>query len=304
MYTMYTIAYRRASSDQVAYPLKDIDASKFPFPYLWMLWSSRWTYDNGFISFHVGYLCNLMSQAIIDPALNYRPEDTIQSVEYFVTSFGMIGDIELRVFFEAQRHPNWLTPIIDDPARVLFLAALTLKLCQQSNVSMMRIFSLLIQTEYGGDPDKVRLLFTLPLLRSLVLKTALPGDNTTAVHAPETGLTNELSPELDEFIHVCCERLEDRGNSIQDEEANCIIVSVLSLLPALSQSHLAAKQIIRRYPGNTDLWRSAFKYCDEHSESTYMPFDDIHFGTCSGLSHPSKASSNDSSSKQTVKRAR
>jgi hypothetical protein len=263
---MYTIAYGKAPSDQDAYPLTQDNASKFPFPYLWMLWSNRWIYDHGFISFHAGRLCNLMSQAIIDPTSNYRPEDAIKSVEHFVASFGMIGDVELHVFFEAQCHPEWLTPIVDDPARVLFLAVLTLKLCQQSNVSMLRIFSLLIGTEYGGDPDKVRLLFTLPLLRSLLLKTTLPGDNNT-VRAPETDLTNELSPELDAFISVCCDRLRKyRGGSIQDEEANCIIVSVLSLLPALSQSHLVANKIIRRSPGDTDLWRSAFKYCDEHGE--------------------------------------
>jgi hypothetical protein len=266
MHTMYAITYRKTSSDRDAYPLNQGNASKFPFPYLWVLWSNRWMYDSGQIAFHAGYLCNLMSQAIIDPTSNYRPEHAIQSVEHFVASFGRIRDVELRVFFEAQCHPNWLTPIVDDPARVLFLAVLTLKLCQQSNVSMLRIFSLLIGTEYGGDPDQVRLLFTLPLLRSLLLKTALPGDNNNTVRTPETDLTSELSPELDAFISVCCDRLEYLGDSPQDEEANCIIVSVLSLLPALSQSHLVANQIIRRSPGYTDLWHSAFKYCDEHGE--------------------------------------
>jgi hypothetical protein len=250
MFTLYTFACHKASSDRDAYPLKD--ASKFPLHYLWLLWSIRWIDEQGNIPWEFNSLYNLMSQAITDPTSNYRPEDAILSVERFLASSSVIRETELRVFFDglARCDPS----IIDDPAGLLFLASLTLKLCQQSNVSTLKILTLFIQVRYYFD-DQVRLLRILPLLRSLPLKTAPLEDNTAAV-------------ELDAFIEAVCSRFYD----YVAEEANHGIVSVLSLLTPLGQSHLAANQIVRRIPKRNHIWRGAFKYFDEHCESAYLRF--------------------------------
>ena len=201
MHALYTFAYGKTSSDRDAYPLKD--ASKFPFPYLWLLWSTRWIYEDGNITPWVGDLCNLMSRAITDPTSNYRPEDAILSVEHFVASSGVIGEAELRVFFQGMTYCE--NPIIDGSARLLFFASLTLKLCQRSNLSMPRIFSLLMHAQKlaGSFRGQGRLLYIFPLLRSLSLKTAPLGDN-TAVNGLETNFNNHLSPQLESFIDDFC----------------------------------------------------------------------------------------------------
>ena len=128
---------------------------------------------------------------------------------------------------------------------------------------MPQISGILIQ----GFKGRMRLLCIFPLLQSLSLKTVLLKDN-TPVHTLEVDPNNELSSELNLFIDAFSSEIKYYRDSL-DEDASYRVVSILSLLPALSQSHLAANQIIRRSPGNTDLWRSAFKYCDEHGESAY-----------------------------------
>jgi hypothetical protein len=264
MHALYTFACRKASSDRDAYPLKD--ASKFPSHYLWLLWSTRWIDKDGNILGLFFLLCNLMSRAITDPISNCRPEDAILSVEHFVASSGVIGEAELRVFFGGLTYCERYSSFMDDPPRLLFFTSLTLKLCQRSNVSMRKIFSLLMdsQTQYGSFYGKGRLLCIFPLLRSLSLKTAPLGDD-TAVHALETNPKNELLPELGSFIDGFCSELP--YNPWLYEDTNYGVVSVLSLLPALGDSHLVANQIIRRLRGDKDRWRGFFKYYDEHGKS-------------------------------------
>jgi hypothetical protein len=291
MHALYTLAYRRPSSDRYAYPLKD--ASEFPFYCLWLLWSTRWIYSDGQISSYVSNLCNLMSQAITDPTSNYRPEDAILSVEQFLASSGVIGEAELRVFFKGLAYCD--PSIIDDPARLLFLASLTLKLCQQSNVSTLKIFTLFIQAV--SFSDRVRLLHILPLLRSLPSKPA-PFEDNTAVGELKANLIKEIAPDLDAFIEAFCSILISSDDYIfgiaRDEKHNYGIVSILSLLKTLDQPHLAANRIICRLAEKNHLWRGAFEpeYFDEHGEFAYLRslLDNIHFGTCSGQSHPSTAS--------------
>jgi hypothetical protein len=267
MHALYTFACHKASSDRDAYPLKD--ASKFPSHYLWLLWSTRWTSNVDWMGIRYGLapLCDLMSRAITDPTSNYRPEDAILSVEHFVASSGVIGEAELRVFFGGLTYYEWqYSSLMDDPARLLFFASLTLKLCQRSNVSMPKIFSLLMgaKERYGSFYYNRGLLCILPLVCSLSLKMAPLGDN-TAVHALGTSLNDELSPELDSFIDAFCSVLP--YGLLRNEDANHGVFMVLSLLPALSESHLVANQIIRRLRGHTDGWRGFFEYCDEHGES-------------------------------------
>jgi hypothetical protein len=104
---------------------------------------------------------------------------------------------------------------------------------------MLKIFSLLMdaQNRYGSFHGQGRLLYIFPLLRSLSLKTASLGDN-TALHAPETALTDELSPEVDTFIDEFCSALGYADSS--EEDASYGIISALSLLPALGEPHLLA----------------------------------------------------------------
>jgi hypothetical protein len=206
-----------------------------------------------------------MSRAITDPTSNYRPEDALLSVEGFIASYGMIGEAELCVFFKGLSGCEYRDPsIIDDPARLLFLASLTLKLCQRSNVSIPKIFSLFIQAGGSGFRDKVRLLRILPLLRSLSSKTVPPGYN-TAVRTLHTDLTNELSPDLDAFIEAFGSALDAWRNVLNED--NYRIVSILSLLTTLGHSHLVADRIVRRSgASNVRLLRSAFQYYDEHGE--------------------------------------
>jgi hypothetical protein len=288
MHALYTFACRKASSDQ--------DASKFPSHYLWLLWSTRWTSSDG-IWLGLGPLCDFMSRAITDPTSNYRPEDAILSVEHFVASSGVIGEAELRVFFGGLTYYEaGYSSFMDDPARLLFFASLTLKLCQRSNVSMPKIFSLLMdaQKRYGSFYGKGCLLCIYPLLHNLSLKTAPPVDN-TAVHVLEMNLNNEISPELDLFIQVFCSQL-DLWEDFLDEDVSYGFVSVLSLLPALGESHLVAKKIIHQLQIDKEAWRRAFQYCDDHGESAYLcPLMNVHFRGCSEQSHPSKASSIDCS---------
>jgi hypothetical protein len=252
MHAMCTFACCKASSDCLMGP------SKFPFPYLGLLWSARWIDKNGEIPYFFNRLCNLMFQAITDPTSHYRPEHAILSVEQFVASSGVIGEGELRVFFEGLAYCR--SSIADDPASLLFWASLTLKLCQQSYVSMPKIFSLLIQARLGLA-DEVHLLVILSLLRSLSSKTPLLGDN-TAVHA-ETDFTDELSPELDTFNETFC--YYDRY--YYGDIANYGLVSILSLLPALNHPHQVVNQIVRLSPQAIHRWRSAFRYCDQHGQS-------------------------------------
>jgi hypothetical protein len=293
MHALYTFAYHRASS---AYSLKD--ASNFPFHYLWLLWSTRWFYGDGYISPCVNSLCNLMSRAITDPTSNYRPEDVILSVKLFLASSRVIGEAELRVFFHGMAHCN--PSIIDDPAGLLFLASLTLKLCQQSNVSTLKIFTLSIQAGYFSTG---RLLHILPLLRSLFVKRAPFGDHTAVGELVNMvdNLTQEISPEMDAFIEAVCSEFSTYEDDWEADYAE--VVSLLSLLTTLGQSHLAANQITYRLPDKIHLWLGAFKYFDEHRESAYLHSlpHNVHFGTCSGQSYPSTASPFDSSTKQTVK---
>jgi hypothetical protein len=294
VHALYVFTCSKAPSDRDAYPPKD--ASKFPSHYLWLLWSTRWTSSDYRGIWHgIAPLCDLMSRAITDPTSNYRPEDAILSVEHFVASSGVIGEAELRVFFGGLTYyERPYSSFMDDPARLLFFTSLTLKLCQRSNVSMQKIFSLLMdaQKHYGSFSGKGRLLCLFPLLRSLALKTAPLGDN-TAMHALETDLTDELLPEVHTFIDNFC---SDLGYRTSDENANYGIVSTLSLLPILGEPHLLAKQIVRRSRENIETWRRAFKYYDEHGASASLcSWINVHFRTCSGQSHPSKAGSVDSS---------
>jgi hypothetical protein len=281
MHALYTFACRKASGDRDAYPLKDV--SNFPFHYLWLLWSSRWPSSFMEISRGLGPLCDLMSRAITDPTSNYRPEDAILSVEHFVASSGVIGEAELRVFFGGLTHLEYEhSSIIDDPARLLLFASLTLKLCQRSNVSMPKIVSLLMdaQQRYGSFSGKGRLLCIFPLLHSLYLKTASLGDD-TAVHVLETSLNYKLSPELDLFVQAFCSELDYWEDSF-DGDASYGVVSLLSLLPALGQSHLVAKKIIHQLQKDKGAWRRAFQYCDDHGElASLCPMMNVHFRTCS-----------------------
>jgi hypothetical protein len=264
MCTLYAFACR--SSDRDAYPLKD--ASKFPSHYLWLLWSTRWIDGDGHILGVFFSLYNLISRAITDPTSNYRPEDAILSVEHFVASSGVIGEAELRVFLGGLTYYELqYSSFMDDPARLIFFASLTLKLCQRSNVSMPKIFSLLMdaQKRYGSFRGKGCLLCIFPLLCSLSLNTAPLGDD-NAVHVLETSLNNELSPELDLFVNAFCSHLYTSRYDL-DGDVSYSVVSVLSLLPALRESHLVASQIICRLRGDKDRWRGFFEYCDEHGES-------------------------------------
>jgi hypothetical protein len=299
MHALYSFACRKGSSFWHAYLLWY--GSKFPSHYLWLLWSTQWPLDPEAIRYGLGPLCDLMSRAITDPTSNYRPEDAILSVEHFVASSGVIGEAELRVFFGGlARCERRDSSIIDDPARLLFFASLTLKLCLRSNVSMPKIFSLLMdaQKRCGSFYGKGCLLCIYPLLHNLSMKTAPLGDN-TAVHAPETALTDELSPEVDTFIDGFCSLLVYYSS---DDDASYGIVSTLSLLPALGESHLLAKQIVRQSRENIDVWRRAFKYCDEHGVlASLCSWIDVHSRTCSGQYYLSEASSIDSSIRQTVK---
>jgi hypothetical protein len=269
VHALYVFTCSKTPSDQDAYPLKD--ASKFPSHYLWLLWSTRWTSSDDQGIWHgIAPLCDLMSRAITDPTSNYRSEDAILSVEHFVASSGVIGEAELQVFFGGLTYyERWYSSFMDDPARLLFFASLTLKLCQRSNVSMPKIFSLLMdaQERYGSFRGKGRLLCIFPLLHSLSLKTAPLGDNTIA-HASETALGDEVSPEVDTFIDDFCSVLGYISSSYEDASQG--ILSTLSVLPVLGEPHLLVKQIIRRSEaqGRNDVLRRAFKYCDKHGEST------------------------------------
>jgi hypothetical protein len=308
MHALYVFTCSETPSDWDVYPPRD--ASKFPSHYLLVLWSTQWNSsyrerDSDIpLQVGVGPLCALMSRwAITDPTSNYRPEDVILSIEHFVASSGVIGEAELRVFFGGLILLEYShSSIIDDPARLLFYASLTLKLCQQSNVSMKKIFSLLMdaQKRYGSFRDKGHLLCILPLLRSLALKMALRGDN-TATRVAETVLTDEVSPEADTFIDDFCSQL---GSDYSSDPEHVIhgIVAALSLLPALGDPHLLAKQIVRRSQENNGVWREAFEYCDEYGESASLcPLMNAHSRTCSRQSHSSKASPIDSSTEQTIK---
>jgi hypothetical protein len=235
IHAMYTFACRKASSDRDTYPQ---DASKMPIPYLWLLWSSRWIPREANISYYIIHVCNVMSRAITDPTSKYRLEDAILSVERFVASSGVIGEAELRVFFWALRACEHCdTSTSDGTARLLFFSSLTLKLCQQSNVSTAKIFAFLVRAGFRFR-DEVRLLFILPLLRDLALKTVLLEDN-TVVHVGNTNLPGEVSPELDEFVEAFCFTLAGGRDSLNDNPEsteNYGLVSVLSLLPTLNQS--------------------------------------------------------------------
>jgi hypothetical protein len=262
VHALYVFACSKTPSDRDTYPLKD--ASKFPSHYLWLLWSTRWTSSDDQGIWHgIAPLCDLMSWAITDPTSNYRPEDAILSVEHFVASSGVIGEAELRVFLEGLTYYyEWgYSSFMDDPARLLFFASLTLKLCQRSNVSMPKIFSFLKETHdrYVSFYGTGGLLCIFPLVCSLSLKMAPLADN-TAVHALGTSLNDELSPELELFIDTFC---SERPWRYQD--TNYGITSILSLLPALHESHRVANRIIRRL--DKDRWRGFFEYFDEHGES-------------------------------------
>jgi hypothetical protein len=159
---------------------------------------------------------------------------------------------------------------MDDPARLLFFTSLTLKLCQRSNLSMPKIYSLFMDTQkrYGTFHGKERLLSIFPLLHSLSLKTAPLGDSIT-VHALETNHNNDLSPELDLFIQAFCRQLNYRGYSLV-EDVHYGVVSILSLLPALGESHLVAKKTIHQLQGDKEAWHRSFEYCDEHGKSACL----------------------------------
>jgi hypothetical protein len=270
VHALYVFTCSKTQSDRDAYPPKDV--SKFPSHYLWLLWSTRWTSsDYRGILHGIAPLCDLMSRAITDPTSNYRPEDAILSVEHFVASSGVIEEAELRVFFGGLTCLEYdYSSIMDDPARLLFFASLTLKLCQESNVSMPKIYSLLMdaQKHHGSFRGKGRLLCIYPLLHSLSLKTAPLRDN-TAVHVLETHLNNELSPELDLFIDNFCSELVTWRYEL-DSDASYGVVSVLSLLPALGESHLVAKKTIHQLQGDKEAWHRSFEYCDEHGKSACL----------------------------------
>jgi hypothetical protein len=268
MHALYTFAYRKASNDWDAYPLNDV--SRFPIHYLWLLWATRWIPEYGAIPGSFNSLYNLMSQAITDPNSNYQPKDGILSVEHFLASSGVIGEAELRVAFDGLAHCD--DSIINDPARLLFLASLTLKLCQQSNISVPKMFSLLLRARHSVD-DVVRFLCIFPLLCNLFSLKASPRKDNGAVHATEIiGTTDEISPELEVFIEVVCSQLEHckRRLDFDAEESNFRIVSVLSLFPALSEPSITASEIIRRSPEDVSLWRGAFEYWDQHGKIAYL----------------------------------
>ena len=88
-----------------------------------------------------------------------------------------------------------------------------------------------------GNP--IALLRMDPSLNWVVL-----GPKPAAVLALETNLNNELSPELESFIVDFCSQLDDWKYSL-DGDACYGVVSVLSLLPDLCESHLVATEIIR-----------------------------------------------------------
>jgi hypothetical protein len=283
VHALYVFTCSKTPSDRDAYPPKDV--SKFPSHYLWLLWSTRWTSDNENLGilFGIGPLCDLMSRAITDPTSNYRPEDAILSVEHFVASSGVIGEAELHVFLGGLTYYEWeYSLFMDDPARLLFFASLTLKLCQRSNVSMPKIYSLLMdaQKRYGTFREKGCLLCIYPLLHSLSFKTTPLGDD-TAVHGLETNRNNEPSPELDVFIQAFCSNV-DLWRDYLDGDASYGVVSVLSLLPALGKSHLVAKKIIHQLQKDKGAWRRAFQYCDEHRElASLCSLMNVHFRNCS-----------------------
>jgi hypothetical protein len=298
MPALYALMGSKAPNDKDVHLLKD--TSKFPFPYLSLLWSTLWKSPEGYIQLGYMELCSWTWQAVMDPTSRCRPEDAILAVQQFAASRA-ITEAELRVFLQDVWDLD--SSMDDDTTRLLFFAALTLKLCQKSDVSMPRIFSLFMQARNVSN-DKAGIFCILPLLRSLPSKTSLLGDNSNP--------TNELSPELDAFSEAFWSTIKAASYSylngnlatvVLDGESNYAAVSLLSLLTAVSQPHLVAKQIIRRSGRYIHLWRSAIRYCDEHGESARLcRLDDgIHSRTCSGQSHPPNTSSFDSSVKQAVK---
>ena len=54
MCVLYAFAYCKASNDRDAYPLQD--ASKFPFPYLGLLWSTRWINEDGVMPYKTAHM--------------------------------------------------------------------------------------------------------------------------------------------------------------------------------------------------------------------------------------------------------
>jgi hypothetical protein len=270
MHALYIFACVRAPSDRNEQILKD--PTKFPFPYLWLLWCSNWVFGDGTVWHDVRDLCQLMSQAITDSRSNYKPSDAIISVDHFVASSGTIGENELRVFFYAMDAGSD-SMAANDNARLLFFASLALKLCQQSSLSMFKIFSILIRRLRDGMLHKVNqelsLFHILPLLR--ILRRSCIRDNTVVDglnvnHSP----SSELNGLIVDIISFCSKHLREPEDVYQHG-----IIMALSLLAAPSliseapiEGRSPAYRIVCRVDVN--IWRGAFEYFDCHRKSDYL----------------------------------
>jgi hypothetical protein len=191
--------------------------------------------------------------------------------------------------------------VVDDDARLLFYTSLALKLCQQSTLSMFKIFTIFLSRSpfrfQNAADRKLRLFRILPLLRSL--KRSRTQDNTVV---DESDI--DISPsEVVRLIVRLCTTYEGS----EDVRKHRYIIA-LSLLAAPSlvnevphEGHSLADQIVCEL--KVDIWRGAFEYFDRHRESDHLSSTilDIHFRMSSGQPFPSRNSSLDSVPKQAAK---
>jgi hypothetical protein len=262
LHALYTVACVQTPRDRGAIVL--IDSTSFPAPFLRLLWSKMWISEGSVQWGTVVVLGRLMSDAILDPNSNYSPQDAILSVKEYLAASKSIGEEELRVFFSVaiNDHP---TP---DDSKLLFFSSLAIKLCQQSDTSPLRIFSIVIRwsSAYKYHLDKFWPFYIIPLLRGLFSsRTANPGQGEDGAAVPPAH-----SGDLDVFVRqvmtFCANISEPKpwGPSISKYLFNCGMVTVLSSLVALptAQAQQSASRIVREM--DVGIWRGAFADVDQH----------------------------------------
>jgi hypothetical protein len=282
MHALYIVACVKVPSDRKEQMLTD--STKFPFPYLWLLWSSNWASKYGIVRDNVPSLCQLMTQAITDPRSNYSPSDAIMSVEHYVASSGLIGEHELRVFFHAVGTSRDLMVVDDDPT-LLFLTSLALKLCQQSYLSMFKIFSLLmdrLKQDVRDKRDQELRLFciVLPLLRDCLLKRSRLRDN-TMVAAPDTSLNPAPLPEAAQLNSEIAFAFSGHTlHELEEDVIKNVMIMTFSLVvtsPSLvNEPSLSLRDYIT-FILAIDVWRGAFEYFDLNRESDSLFYSFLRF---------------------------
>jgi hypothetical protein len=262
LHALYTVACVQTPRDRGEIVL--LDPTKFSALFLRLLWSKMWITEES-VWGNASVLGGLMSDAILDPNSRYSPQDTILSVKEYKAASKSIGEEELRVFFSVA-----ITDPTPHDSKLLFFSSLAVKLCQQSETSLLRIFSIVIRwsSAYEYHLDKYWPFYIIPLLRGLFSsRTADPGQG-----EDEAAGVPAHSGDLDVFVRQIMtfwaniSTPKPWGAPISKDLSNCGIVTVLSSLVALpaAQAQQSASRIVREM--DVGIWRGAFAYVDQHRE--------------------------------------